>query len=260
MKIAIITIAVLSAAAASGISSVGAQITINLPNIKKIVKTKPTPVTVDTNTTDTNNTTDSNNTTTTTSDGNGSTNWWIDYHIGEIAKYKQRLDSWNPANQVFPTPQSNDDYVALAFSKKQRAEWLADHKVAADPKLDASFDNLKASLERRLPEYTINPGKFNNRNAAEEKLMLGALYGVPGIKVYKIGLNQANWLIDKNDYGIPKARYKHGLVYGRDPASEDPFCRVWYVNVVQDYSGAGTYGATEARYIEKEFIACPAGK
>ena len=262
MRNAIISVAVLSAAIGLGAPAGDAQITINLPNIKKIVKPKPTPVTVDTtNTTDTTVTTNTNdNTTTTTTTGNGSTNWWIDYHIGEIAKYKQRLDSWDPAKQYFPKPQSNDDYISLAFSKKYRAEWLADHKVAADPKLDAAFDNLKTSLERRLPEYTINPGKFNNRNAAEEKLMLGALTGVPGIKVFKIGLGEPAWLIDKNEYGIPTARYKHGLVYGRDPGVEDPFCRVWYVNVVQDYSGAGTYGATEARYIEKEFISCPAGK
>ena len=91
-------------------------------------------------------------------------------------------------------------------------------------------------------------------------MMLAQMTGVPGIKVFKIGLNQPTWLIDKNEWGIPKARYKHGLIYGRNPASEDPFCRVWYVNVVQEYSGAGTYGPTFARYIEKEFIACPAGQ
>jgi len=90
--------------------------------------------------------------------------------------------------------------------------------------------------------------------------MLAEMSDVPGMKVFKIGLNQANWVIDKNELGIPKARYKHGLIYGRNPASEDPFCRVWYINVVQDYAGGGTYGATEARYIQKELIACPAGQ
>jgi hypothetical protein len=250
MKHAFLKITFLCVAMTAGVSGVAAQITINLPNIKKI--TKP----------NINNdvTTNVKDNTTNTTSGNGSTNWWIDYQIGEINKYKKELTDWNPANQYFPNPSSSDNYIALALSRKERSKWLADKKVSPDARLDAALDSLKEVLTRRLPEYTINPRSFTNRNAAEEKLMLGALWGVPGIKVYKSGFNQASWLIDKNELGIPKARYKHGLVYGRDPASEDPFCRVWYVNVVQDYAGGGTYGATEARYIKKEYIACPAGQ
>ena len=247
MKHAILTLMFLAIASAA----VGAQITINFPNIKKV---KPVV------TTDTTNVTTNSNTNTNTTTGNGSTNWWVDYQIGEIAKYKKELDEWNPANQYFPKPKSNDDYISLAFSKKERASWLQDKKVAPDAKLDAALDGLKASLNNRLPEYTIDPKSFMNRNAVEEKMMLAEMSDVPGIKVFKIGLNQANWIVDKNDLGIPKARYKHGLIYGRNPANEDPFCRVWYVNVVQEYSGGGTYAATEARYIDKEFIACPAGQ
>ena len=250
MRHAFLKITFLSAAMTFGISSVCAQITINFPNIKKITKPNIT--------TDANSIVRDNGNTTQTS-GNGSTNWWIDYQIGEIAKYKKALDDYNPANQVFPNPPSSDDYITLAFSKKERASWLQSKKVTPDARLDAALDSLKEVLTRRLPEYTINPRSFTNRNAAEEKLLLGALSDVPGIKVFKVGFNQASWLIDKNELGIPKARYKHGLVYGRNPASEDPFCRVWYVNVVQEYAGGGTYGATEARYIQKEFIACPAG-
>ena len=251
MRHAFLKITFLSAAMTFGISGVCAQITINLPNIKKI---KKPIITTDANS----NVRD--NVTTTNTNSNGSTNWWIDYQIGEITKYKQELNDWNPANQYFPNPSSNDDYISLAFSKKERASWLSGKKVAPDARLDAALDGLKDVLTRRLPEYTINTRSFTNRNAAEEKLMLGELSDIPGMKVYKIGFNQASWLIDKNELGIPKARYKHGLVYGRNPASEDPFCRVWYVNVVQDYAGGGTYGATEARYIKKEYIACPAGQ
>ena len=247
MKNALLSITLLAVLSASA----GAQITINLPNIKKVVRPD-----VQTNNDNVVNTNNNNNTTT----GNGSTNWWVDYQIGEISKYKKDLDGWDPANQYFPKPKSNDDYIGLALSKKERTKWLQNKKVAPDAKLDAVLDDLKASLYKRLPEYTINPKSFNNRNAAEEKMMLAEMSDVPGIKVFKIGFNQASWLIDKNELGIPKARYKHGLIYGRNPASEDPFCRVWYINVVQEYAGGGTYGATEARYIEKELIACPVGQ
>jgi len=242
------------AVAAITLTSVGAQITITLPKIPKIGKSK---VVTDGNTrTNTIEGLTGNNGQTTGSSGN----WWIDYQIGEVGKYRKDLESWNPANQTFPRPSSSDDYIGLALSRKDRAAWLQDKKVAPDARLEAALNGLKDILYKRLPEYTINPKSFTNRNAAEEKLMVAEMSDVPGMKVFKIGFNQANWLIDKNDLGIPKARYKHGLIYGRNPANEDPFCRVWYINVVQEYSGGGTFGATEARYIEKEYIACPAGQ
>ena len=261
MKHKFLHIAFMSVAMTFAVSNVTAQITINFPSIKKIKK----PIVTTNTDTNVDVTTDSTTRTNPTT-GHGvasdssSTNWWIDYQVDAITKYKQRLDSWNPGTQVFPKPDSSDDYISLALSKKERAAWLRDKKVAPDAKLDASLDELKASLTRRLPEFTINAKSFTNRNAAEEKMMLAQMSDVPGIKVFKIGFNQAAWLIDKNELGIPKARYKHGMIYGRDPASEDQFCRIWYVNVVQEYAGGGTYGATEARYIEKEIIACPAGQ
>lgn len=249
-------IAIITLAAAAEAT---AQITITIPKIGKIGKPK---IQTDTTTQTTNTTTDS---TVSTNDGkssanSGSTNWWIDYQIGEIDKYKKRLDDWDPVNQYFPTPQSNDDYIGLAFSKTERTKWLADKKVQPDAKLDAALEALKESLTRRLPENKINAKSFLNRNAAEEKLVMQEMSDVTGMKVFKIGFNQPSWLIDKNELGIPKARYKHGLVYGRNPNAEDPFCRVWYVNVIQDYAGGGTYGATYARYISKEYIACPGGQ
>src|SRR5215204_4502365 len=251
MKQAFLNFAFLIAIGALTASGIDAQITINLPNFKKIKK----PVITTTNTTVTDNTMTTDTTNPTNTNTGNSTNWWVDYQIGEISKYKQQLDSWDPETQIFPRPNSSDDYVNLALSKKERATWLRDKKVEPDAKLDASLDELKASLIRRLPEFKINSRAFTNRNAAEEKLMLGAMSDVPGLKVFKIGFNQPAWLIDKNEWGIPKTRYKHGMIYGRNPASEDPFCRVWYVNVVQEYSGAGTYGPTQARYNDKEFIA-----
>lgn len=255
-----LNIAFLLAAMTCAGSNVTAQITINIPGIKKIKKPE-VKTNVETTVKDTGNlTTNSTTNSTTSTGGNPSGNWWIDYQIGQINEYKQRVDGWNPQTHFFPKPNSSDDYISLALSRKERTSWLSDKKVAPDAKLDASLDDLKLSLTRRLPERTINQKSFNHRNAAEEKLVLARMSDVPGMKVFKIGFNQPTWLIDKNELGIPKARYKHGMIYGRNPASEDPFCRIWYVNVVQEYSGAGTYGPTSARYIDKEFIACPAGQ
>ena len=259
MKQTFINFAFLIAVTALTASGVAAQITINIPGFKKIKKPAIT-TNVETTVQDTNDPTTRTNPTTLHGEANGSTNWWVDYQIEAITKYKHQIDGWNPATQIFPKPSSSDDYISLALSKKERDSWLRDKKVAPDARLDACLEELKASLTRRMPEYTVNPKSFTYRNAAEEKLLLAEMADVPGMKVFKIGFNQSTWLIDRNEWGIPKARYKHGLIFGRNPASEDPFCRVWYVNVVQEYTGGGTYGPTQARYIEKEFIACPSGQ
>lgn len=256
MKNTFLNIAFLLAAMTCAVSNVTAQITINIPGIKKVKKPE-VKTNIETTVKDSGN---SATNPTTSTEGNGSGNWWIDYQIGKINEYKQRVDGWNPQTHFFPKPDSSDDYISLALSKKERTSWLSDKKVAPDAKLDACLDDLKVSLTRRMPERTINQKSFTHRNAAEEKLVLAKMSNLTGVKVFKIGFNQPTWLIDKNEWGIPKARYKHGLIYGRDPASEDPFCRIWYVNVVQEYSGAGTYGPTSARYIEREIIACPAGQ
>ncbi|HEX6126278.1 MAG TPA: hypothetical protein VFZ23_12965 [Pyrinomonadaceae bacterium] len=260
MKKTFLSFTFLIAVNALPVSGVAAQITINIPGIKKIIKKPDVRTNVETTTPDPNDTTTNTTTATGRTDGTTSGNWWIDYQIEAITKYKVQVESWDPETQIFPKPNSSDDYISVALSKKERASWIREKKIASDARLDAALDDLKTSLTRRMPEYKINPKSFTHRNAAEETLLLAELSDVPGLKVFKVGFNQPTWLIDKNEWGIPKARYKHGLVYGRNPASEDPFCRIWYVNVVQEYSGAGTYGPTQARYIEKEFIACPAGQ
>src|SRR5215203_4268946 len=160
MKKALLNVTLLATATMIGFSSVTAQMTIKLPGIKKIVKPD---IRVEADTIVRENNRD-NVTTTDTSTGrtggNGSTDWWIDYQIEGITKYKQQLDGWNPANEIFPKPSSSDDYISLALSKKERASWLQAKKVAPSAKLDASLDELKASLTRRLPEYMINNGSF----------------------------------------------------------------------------------------------------
>ena len=256
MKKKLINLAFLIAVGAVAASGVSAQITFSIPGLKKIIK-KPAMTNVETTTQVNDDPATRTNPTTVHGNAMGSTSWWVDYQIEAITKYEQQVDQWDRESQVFPKPTSSDDYIGLAFSKKERASWLRDKKVGADARLEAALDELKASLTHRMPEYTMNPKSFTHRNAAEENLMLAQMSDVPGMKVFKIGFNQPTWLIDRNEWGIPKARYKHGMIYGRSPASEDRFCRVWYINVVQQYNGAGTYGPTEARYIEREFIACP---
>ncbi|MEP7212755.1 MAG: hypothetical protein ABI791_06755 [Acidobacteriota bacterium] len=256
----------LGAALLFSVSPVQAQFTITIPKIPKIKREKPATVTTETSTTTT-TTTSSNDdskpaTTTETASGNdegGGAAWWYKYQIDEIAKLKKQFDEWDPENQYFPSSITNDDYTGLALSTTERAKWLKDHKQPANARLEAAFDGLRTSILKRMPEHKLEPKSFAFHNVAEEKMLIAEMRDVPGIKVFKTGLSEGGWLIEKNDYGLPTARYKHGALYGRNPSSEDKLCRVWYINIVQDYSGGGTYGASGTRFVGKSYMPCPAG-
>jgi hypothetical protein len=238
-----------------------AQFTITIPKIK-IKKEKPQtpdaqPKTVETTTAASNNA-DTSSAPTATSK---SADWRIQYHIDEINKLKTKLDEWVPADTYFPTPISNDDYYRIAVSPAERASWFKNNKwtdAGETAPLVSALNALKVSLVKRLPENGPDPKSFTLRNAPQEKLLVAALE-LPGAKIFKIGFDEPNWLIDKNEYGLPTARYKHGMIYGRNPAADDGLCRFWYINVIQDYSGGGTYGASYGRYIKGDIAPCPAG-
>jgi hypothetical protein len=171
----------------------------------------------------------------------------------------KKVDEWNPADSYFPSVNSNDDYVGVAISKEYQAEWLKKYNLTSNSKLAAALGSLKESLYKRIPEHKLNPQAWPHRNAAEERMMISELK-LPAAKIFRSGFEQASWLIDKNELGIPRARFKRGLLYGRNPNNEDPFCRVWYVNIIQDYAGGGTYAATYARFLNRSIVACPVGQ
>jgi hypothetical protein len=269
MKRNLFIVLAVAAAVFFGSEAANAQFTITIPRIPKIKKDKPQaatqsePATAANTSTITPDAAETKPATAATAEPKSS--WWVDYHVEELAKFKKKLDEWVPADSYFPSPVSNDDYAVLALSPTERTAWLKDHKAldvrdTPNNKLDAAFDSLKESLIRRIPDNKVDPKAFAFHNLGEEKMIVTDMSSVSGIKVYKTGLSEANWLIDKNDYGLPTARYKHGMLWGRNPNAEDQFCRIWYVNIIQDYSGGGTYGASYAKYTGKELVACPAGK
>ena len=229
------------------------QVTINIPNIPGITKRKTpqsppaaSPAKVVT----------AEQPSSQPAPANSQEDWGINYHVGEIMKFKKKVDDWDPIGYFFPSVSSNDDYIGFALSKDIRSSWFTAKKWASGGKLDAALDSLKESLYKRIPEHKLNPQAFPHRNTAEEKMMVAELQ-LPAAKIFRSGFEEASWLIDKNELGIPRSRFKRGLLYGRNPNNEDPFCRVWYVNVIQDYAGGGIYAAAYARFLNRSIVACP---
>lgn len=182
----------------------------------------------------------------------------------ELAETRKQIEEFTPETKISLVSDANYDWLLRAISPRERKEFFDKWQSLMSPKDKTLFatqmDAISAAASKKIPLFLANPKAFNFRNPAEEKMIKAEMSDIPGIMIHKIGLNQPSWLIDKNEWGLPTSRYKHGMIWGRDPNSDHPYCRFWYVNIIQDYAGGGTYGASYAKYTGTELAGCPAGK
>lgn len=251
---------------ALGAQAASAQITITIPGLKKIKKPKLEQSQTDS--TNGNNQSNQNS-----ANGDGQTkesknalptgscagNIWVESHLGDIAKRQKEVDSFTP-DRGWLINSNNYDHLLYAVSPTAREKWLASSN-ALDYKncLASAFDKLAASAANKLPLYLPNTKVYAQHNPAEERLMKSKINDLADHKIFYTGIQEPNWLIDKNEWGLPKSRYKHGMVWVRYMPNDHPYCRVYYINIIQDYAGGGTYGASYAAFIEDQLFGCPAG-
>jgi hypothetical protein len=185
-----------------------------------------------------------------------------DFRIGffhdEIKKAKSEVDGYSPAEKLYLVSAASAEWLLRAVSPKERQAWFKTWgTVNGANRLIAPLDELSASAAQKMPTYKPNPNDFKVRNPTEERMMIGALKNASTIKIHKIGLEGAVWLIDKNDFGIPTDRFKRGYIWARDTSDDHPYCHVYTIIIQQDYSGGGTYGASWAKFYENELFGCP---
>jgi hypothetical protein len=65
-----------------------------------------------------------------------------------------------------------------------------------------------------------------------------------------------SWEIEKLNNGLPSSRYKSGMAWVKSPKLDAGYCRIAHVNIVQDYSGGGTYADSKANFINLEPAGC----
>jgi hypothetical protein len=243
-----------------------AQITITIPGLKKIKKPKiEQPQTNSTNGNDQSNQTSANSDGQTKESksavpsGNCAGNLWVESHLEDIAKRQKEVDSFTP-DRGWLIGSNNYDHLLYAVSPSAREKWLTGAK-ALDYKncLASAFDKLAASAATKLPLFLPNTGAYAVHNPAEERLIKSKISDLPDHKIFYVGIEEPNWLIDKNEFGLPKSRYKHGMVWVRYAPNDHVYCRVYYINIIQDYAGSGTYGASYGAFIEDKLFGCPTG-
>ncbi len=153
------------------------------------------------------------------------------------------------------------EWLLRAVSAREREKWSAEwlKTDCAKQKFGQGFAALEKAASEKLPIFVPAASNFANKNAREEKMMKDKLGDLTLLKVFNIGLYHGSWQIDANSLGIPLARYKQGFIWARNDSDDHSYCHLYQVNIVQDYSGGGTYAATYARYIGDTLFGCKAG-
>jgi hypothetical protein len=244
------------------------QITITFPQFPKIKKDKPKKDTTqvtdsrEQNSEQTSENKKQTDTVKTAGECSDENDIWLKSHLDEIAERQKEVDSFTP-DRGWLAGGTTYDHLLNAVSPKAREKWLQSSKAMAYKdcsKLVTAFDKLAASAANKLPLYLPNTKAYPIHNPIEEKLMKSKISDLADHKIFYTGIQESSWLIDKNDLGIPKSRYKHGLVWVRYVPNDHPYCRIYYINIIQDYAGGGTYGESYGYFVKDQLVGCPSGK
>lgn len=183
-------------------------------------------------------------------------------HLDDLGKTRTEAEEFRPGLRDYYVSTLSDRknvYLEAALSPSERKNWLGKSPEDFVNCLNPALDGLAAIARKTLPDYK-GPQGYTFGTPAEKNALLSAINDIRQAKVLKVGIKQANWLIDKNSLGIPTARYKHGVIWAQYPNRDDGFCRIFWVNIKQDYAGGGTYGASYGYFVSRAFAGCPAGR
>lgn len=236
-----------------------AQLTISIPKIPKLKKEKPSP-----------NSTQSASPDGTSAQSGDQQRQSVQNTPSDCANYGGAYyhyrDSFNELlrdvrafgpDRIFTSAQ-NDEYLLAALSPKHR-KILAEILGEWYPCLSGILDNIAAEARPKLPQVNLSSSN-NVRNPVDERVMRTGVSDLNNATVFKIGLEAPNWIITKNDLGIPEARFKRGAIWVKYPTDDTGFCQILWINVVQDYAGGGTWGSSYANFVRNQIAGCPPGK
>jgi hypothetical protein len=183
-------------------------------------------------------------------------------HLDDLGKTRTEAEEFRPGLRDYYVSTLSDRknrYLEAALSPSERKKWLGEAPEDFVNCLNPALDALAAIAQKTLPGYK-GPQGYTFGTPAEKKALLSAIDDIGQAKVLKVGTKQTNWLIDKNSFGIPTARYKHGVIWAQYRNRDDGFCRIFWVNIKQDYAGGGTYGASYGYFVSRAFAGCPEGR
>jgi hypothetical protein len=183
----------------------------------------------------------------------------LKFALAEITDTKNIIEEFDPKTQRFTAQWK---WIWFAISKKERDRWAAEFFKSGNisqfkPRFYQELDALSASCAKKIPTFKPGAELFANHNTTEEALMKKQLGDATKVTIHKIGLQYADWEVQKNNLDVPQKRFKRGYVWGKDSRDDFSFCKLYQVNVIQDYMGGGAYGETYAVLLDSWPRGCP---
>ena len=261
-SVACLTAAILLLTAHSATAQIRiGRVTVTIPELPKPRRTeKPantTPASGDTSAT--NKRESSNESSSTSSPSSPQSDARLEILLEEINKRKKEVETYDPSERSQFVTMSTPELFLPAISMRARAAYykrdqLNERQQAA---LNPALDSLAAAAAKKLPLYKPDSTVFAFHNPAAELMMKQSLKNAATLKVNRSGIKEGNWLIEKNEFGIPVDRYKHGYIWARDSSDDHPYCHLYTIFVQQNYAGGGGYGAVFAHLSDNEIVGCP---
>ena len=180
-------------------------------------------------------------------------------HYSDAYKTLREAEEYKPGLRDYYVRELSDrrnEYLWAAISPSERAEWFSSHKTAEKDMhcMSKIFEELGAAAKRTLPKY--HPRGYVHHEENDDDLITAAIkQELPNAEIIKVGVSSPAWNIEKRSNGIPNSRYKYGMAWV-NPKTDDGFCRIAYINIVQDYAGGSSYGESVANYISMEPAGC----
>lgn len=184
----------------------------------------------------------------------------LGYHYSDAYKTLREAEEYKAGLRDYYVRELNDrhnEYFDASISPSARKDWLASHRFSEKDIqcIVPLFDEIAAAAKRTLPKY--RPRGYTQHDSSEEDLITSAVkQEVPGATVLQVGVSSPTWEIEKLGNGTPSSRYKYGMAWVKSTTFDDGFCRIAYVNIVQDYSGGGTYADSQAHFLKLEPAGC----
>jgi hypothetical protein len=185
---------------------------------------------------------------------------FFSYHYGDAYKTLREVEDYRRGSRDYYVRELSDrrnEYLLAGISPNERREWLSSHKVAEKDQhcLVPLFDEIGAAAKNTLPKY--HPRGYTHHDGDEMDLIKNAVREeLPDAKFIAVGVKSPSWMIEKHSNGVPSQRYKYGMAWVKSPTFDDGYCRIYYVNILQDYAGGSSYGDSTANYISKEPVGC----
>jgi hypothetical protein len=190
--------------------------------------------------------------------GCGGAFWGV--HYGDAYKTLREAEEYRPGKSTYYVRELSDrqnEYLLAGISPKLRADWLTSHRIAEKDRhcIVPLFDAIGAAAKKTLPNW--QPRNYTHHESGEDELIKNAVKEeVPDAEILESGVSSASWNIEKHNNGVPSSRYKYGMAWVKAKSFDDGFCRIMYVNIVQDYAGGGSYGESVGNYISMEPAGC----